>query len=105
MSGKAREKGGLYIRFDGPPGHEGGRFVEVERDGHSVNFGDWKQDGTDWLLCIPEPELDQFAMAALPAVIEAMRLDNDHDELAKIAYSIAESMMKARAHALQGGAK
>lgn len=35
---------GLRIIFDGPPGPEGGRFVEVEtKDGRSVNAGMWRQ--------------------------------------------------------------
>lgn len=45
MSGK------IQIIFDGPPGPEGGEFVEVERDGKSICFGEWKQreDGY-WIL-------------------------------------------------------
>lgn len=32
------------IVFDGPPGPEGGRFVEVENDsGQSIRFGEWFQ--------------------------------------------------------------
>ena len=41
---------GVAIRFDGPPGHESGRFVEVERDGASIRFGEWVEDGDYWLL-------------------------------------------------------
>ena len=41
----------IQIRFDGPPSHESGRFVEVEnRDGRSIKVGEWVKDGTDWLL-------------------------------------------------------
>lgn len=44
----------IQIRFDGPPAHEAGRFVEVEdAEGKSVHVGEWVQDGTDWLLKIP----------------------------------------------------
>lgn len=42
------------IVFDGPPGPEGGRFVEVEDDeGRSIDSGDWRQrtDGL-WELVI-----------------------------------------------------
>lgn len=42
------------IVFDGPPGHEAGRFVEVENDkGESISLGDWKkrEDGY-WALRI-----------------------------------------------------
>jgi hypothetical protein len=44
----------IAIRFDGPPSHESGRFIEVERDGASISFGKWKQDGDDWLLELTE---------------------------------------------------
>lgn len=41
------------IVFDGPPGPEGPRFVEAERDGRSVRIGEWvdRGDGT-WALRI-----------------------------------------------------
>jgi hypothetical protein len=44
----------INIIFDGPPGPESGRFVEVETDdGHSINAGEWCQrlDGL-WALRI-----------------------------------------------------
>ena len=43
------------IVFDGPPGPESGRFVEVENSqGKSISFGEWKvrADGY-WVLRIP----------------------------------------------------
>ncbi|KKL11649.1 hypothetical protein LCGC14_2543680 [marine sediment metagenome] len=41
----------IVIRFDGPPSHKSGRFVEVETlDGRSIKVGEWIQDGSDWLL-------------------------------------------------------
>jgi hypothetical protein len=41
----------IRIRFDGPPGPEAGRFVEVENEyGESISFGEWKEDGDDWIL-------------------------------------------------------
>ncbi len=37
---------GINIIFDGPPGHDGGRFVEIENDaGESVRIGEWAEDG------------------------------------------------------------
>jgi hypothetical protein len=45
----------IDIVFDGPPGHESGRFVEVEDGhGHSINAGEWLErvDGL-WVLRIP----------------------------------------------------
>ena len=44
----------INIIFDGPPGHESGRFVEVETDdGKSINAGEWfeRPDGY-WALRI-----------------------------------------------------
>ena len=36
----------LRVVFDGPPGPEAGRFVEVEReDGSGVDAGEWKDIG------------------------------------------------------------
>jgi hypothetical protein len=46
----------INIIFDGPPGPEAGRFVEVETDnGESLNAGEWEQrrDGL-WSLRITE---------------------------------------------------
>ncbi len=41
----------IQIRFDGPPSHESGRFIEVENEnGRSIKVGEWVQDGSDWLL-------------------------------------------------------
>jgi hypothetical protein len=47
----------LHIVFDGPPGPEAGRFVEVEDDtGKSVRFGEWvqREDGY-WVLRVARP--------------------------------------------------
>lgn len=44
----------IRIVFDGPPGLEAGRFVEVENEhGQSINVGEWRQraDGL-WELVI-----------------------------------------------------
>lgn len=53
-----RNNGGtIDIVFDGPPGPQGGRFVEVERDGRSIRIGEWveREDGY-WALRIPDPD-------------------------------------------------
>lgn len=43
----------FQVRFDGPPGPEAGKFVEVEdRDGNSIRKGRWEQDGEYWLLIV-----------------------------------------------------
>jgi len=42
---------GFQVRFDGPPGPEAGRFVEVEMlDGVGIRLGEWVKDGEYWLL-------------------------------------------------------
>jgi hypothetical protein len=48
--------GTIDIVFDGPPGPEAGRFVEVERDGRSTCIGEWieRPDGC-WALRINDP--------------------------------------------------
>lgn len=47
----------LHILFDGPPGPDAGRFVEVEDDcGKSVNAGEWnKRSDGYWELVISAP--------------------------------------------------
>lgn len=43
----------LHIVFDGPPGPEAGRFVEVEdRHGRSISAGEWKQREQYWVLIL-----------------------------------------------------
>lgn len=49
----------IDVVFDGPPGHEAGRFVEVENEkGCSVSAGEWRQrpDGY-WALRIVTPDV------------------------------------------------
>lgn len=44
----------IDVVFDGPPGHESGRFVEVEIDSKSVNVGEWvKRPDGFWALRLP----------------------------------------------------
>jgi len=48
----------IHIVFDGPPGPEAGRFVEVETPwGRSISAGEWKQRGKYWDLILT---LDDF---------------------------------------------
>jgi len=44
----------IFVVFDGPPGHESGRFIDVENArGQSVNAGEWSQrDDRMWQLHI-----------------------------------------------------
>ncbi len=56
----------IAIIFDGPPGPEAGRFVEVERDGKSINFGEWKQHGEFW-------HLELFEIAKLEAEVAMLQ--------------------------------
>lgn len=52
----------IRIRFDGPPGPEGGRFVEVENEfGKSIKVGEWVEEGADWVLVL---NLDNLKLEA-----------------------------------------
>ena len=71
----------LVIRFDGPPGPEAGRFVEVEDGhGHSIKVGEWSQDGDYYLLTIPynfptpDPRVEEAEKRAILCNREAIRL-------------------------------
>ena len=46
----------IDIVFDGPPGPEAGRFVEVENEsGASISLGEWiERDDGFWALRIPD---------------------------------------------------
>lgn len=64
----------LDVVFDGPPGPEAGRFVEVEDpDGRSVSAGQWlrRNDGY-WVLRMPH-RVGTAAVASLAASILAGR--------------------------------
>lgn len=49
----------LRVVFDGPPGPEGGRFVECENArGESVTVGEWrKRDDGRWELLLDQAEV------------------------------------------------
>ena len=51
--------GEIRIVFDGPPGHEAGRFVEVEDiDGRGLDAGEWhERDDGFWELRIEGVDL------------------------------------------------
>lgn len=57
----------IHIVFDGPPGHESGRFVEVEDEtGAGIKVGEWREvapfDGpTYWHLVLkPDAEVERL---------------------------------------------
>ncbi len=55
----------IDIVFDGPPGPEAGRFVEVENDAQaSMSFGEWVQrpDGY-WVLRITPKDIAKAQLA------------------------------------------
>lgn len=59
----------INIVFDGPPGPETGRFVEVENDaGASISVGHWieRPDGF-WSLRIEPPQVTWAEIATLCA--------------------------------------
>jgi hypothetical protein len=64
--------GYVEIVFDGPPGPESGRFVEVEDEGgHSIRVGEWIQRGNGfWALRIPRRII---VTGATPVAAEGVR--------------------------------
>ena len=56
---QARNAGELRFVCDGPPGHEPGRFVELENQrGEGLGLGEWREmDNGMWALCIPAESL------------------------------------------------
>lgn len=67
----------LHIVFDGPPGPESGRFVEVEdAEGHGQSVGDWEQHGDFWHLVIDDPrdsDRNRRKLAAFEALMAMVR--------------------------------
>lgn len=66
----------FYVIFDGPPGPESGRFVDVEnaRFGRSIKAGEWIDRGADGWALGPFVEERDIALTTAPmlAVIEDM---------------------------------
>ncbi len=57
----------VIIRFDGPPSHESGRFVETETvDGRGISLGKWKEmEGGHWGLEITSRDVEEAVRDAL----------------------------------------
>ena len=72
----------IDIVFDGPPEHEAGRFVEVERDGKSIRLGEWvnRPDGY-WVLRIPDPEQLSGEPQEIKALAEACGIPSWRERL------------------------
>src|SRR5690349_19652058 len=73
----------IDIIFDGPPGHEGGRFVEVEDDrGYSIKVGEWIEEPGGrherWALRLPDHRELEAEVKTANANIQALT-----DDLAK----------------------
>jgi len=62
----------ISIIFDHPPGPES-QFVEVERDGKSIEFGKWIQVGDLWHLELPEIDQLEKELALRKEFIEARK--------------------------------
>lgn len=67
----------VEVLFDGPPGPKGGRFVEVEVDGHSSRLGVWVEKGRYWALRfnVPRgfPHAPLFDLVQVDALIRLWR--------------------------------
>ena len=64
----------ISIVFDSPPGSES-QFVEVERDGKSVKFGEWKQHGDYWHLELFEIDQLEARLKSKAQTITHLRND------------------------------
>lgn len=85
----------IDIIFDGPPGHEGGRFIEVEDDrGYSINVGEWIEEpgGRRWALRLPDHRELEAELKAANANIQAL-----NEDLAKY-----KALLKERDELLEG---
>ena len=70
----------IDVVFDGPPGPEAGRFVEVEdASGKSVKFGEWvhQEDGY-WALRFPSSQPEPSGeLEALPWLVQYRGLNGN----------------------------
>ena len=64
----------ITIIFDSPPGPES-QFVEVERDGKSIRFGEWKQRAPYWCLDLVEVDRLEKQLAASQAELAEAKKD------------------------------
>jgi hypothetical protein len=64
----------INVVFDGPPGPESGRFVEVELDdGRSVRVGEWVRRPDDfWALRITPPDEPQLGLATTAQLLSEL---------------------------------
>ena len=86
----AREKRQIYIVFDGPPGPQAGRFVEVnDYEGKSIRIGEWvdMEDGY-WWLSIDDPR-------DLPAALD--ELDAKDAEIERLRGALREDVAECAA--------
>ena len=82
-----KEPGPLCIVFDGQPSHESGRFVEVERDGHSINVGQWvERDDGFWELRLHDVCLLERLIAWMDDEHKRPAIFFGHEQLRQAAY-------------------
>lgn len=88
--------GAFDIVFDGPPGPDGGRFIECERvsDGTSLSVGEWieRADGT-WALRVAGSAED---LATYKAKLSSMEAYEDKRAEAFVQMSEAYEAIKAK---------
>ena len=66
----------IDVVCDGPPDHDGGRFVELEVDGFSVGAGEWVQRGDEWLLRLSIKEI-KAAFGMVDRQREALKAEGE----------------------------
>ena len=83
----------LHIVFDGPPGPEAGRFVEVETsDGKSINAGRWEQRGNYWHLIIRRPPIDAATETAKQRYDRFMEPGEEPDPIERLRFFCSLAM-------------
>ncbi len=91
----------IRIVFDGPPGPESGRFVEVEdMDGCSLSVGDWRPiEGTEyWGLYIDDPrEIARLTACMKRAGLECFDRDGTPEQVADHMHKISASSLASEA--------
>ena len=91
----------IRILFDGPPGPESGRFIEVEnKKGESISIGEWVQEGDMWYLEFPDIRNEYETLKAaterfvaymdewysIRGKVEPLKSDTEDDRILKAIY-------------------
>lgn len=92
----------IRIVFDGPPSHEGGRFIEVENEhAQSVSFGEWVEEGELWYLEFPNPAKLEAEIALKADYIKRLEAESEIPSDALAGAQVFAIELKAENEALR----